>query len=187
MNVYDFDKTIYKYDSTADFFLYCMRKHPKIIKLIPSICLWFTKHYILKSCTKTEFKERIMQFVKYIEYEKDIKDFWDKNKKKIKSFYIKQQKKDDVIISASPTFVLEPICKELGIENLICSRVDVKTGKYTGLNCHGKEKVIRYREIFGNIAVDEFYSDSKSDTPMAQIAEKPFLVKGNKITYWRKL
>ncbi len=185
MNVYDFDKTIYKGDSTTDFFFYCIGKHPAIIKLIPSICVGYTKHYILKSCSKTEFKERIMQFVNYIEYEKDIADFWRKHKKKIKSFYKKQQRKDDVIISASPTFVLEPICRELGIENLICSRVDVTTGNYTGLNCHGKEKVLRYREIFGEESVDEFYSDSKSDTPMAEIAKKPFMVKGNKIITWK--
>lgn len=185
MNVYDFDKTIYNGDSTADFFLYCMRKHPAIIKLIPSICLWFTKHYILKSCTKTEFKEKIMQFVKYIDYKRDIAEFWSKHKNKIKKFYIKQQMKDDVIISASPAFVLEPICKELKIQHLLCSRVDVETGKYTGFNCHGKEKVLRYREAFGEEKVDEFYSDSKSDTPMAEIAEKSFLVKGNKILPWK--
>lgn len=185
MNVYDFDKTIYKNDSTADFFLYCLRKHPKIIKLIPSIMSGFVKHYILKKCTKTDFKEKIMKFVLYIDYQKDIKDFWNKNKHKIKKFYIDQQKPDDVIISASPAFVLEPICKELGIGNLICSRVDVKTGKYTGLNCHGEEKVARYREVFGSTAVQEFYSDSKSDTPMALIAEKAYLVKGDKITDWK--
>ncbi|MBQ8000172.1 MAG: HAD-IB family phosphatase [Ruminococcus sp.] len=185
MNIYDFDKTIYKNDSTADFFLYCLRKHPKILKLLPSIFAGFIKHYIFNSCSKTEFKERIMQFVNYIDYKRDITDFWSKNKKKIKAFYKEQHKKDDVIISASPGFILEPICKELGIEHLICSRVDVNTGKYTGLNCHGKEKVIRYREVFGDEYVDKFYSDSKSDTPMALIAEKSYLVKGNKITNWK--
>ncbi len=185
MNVYDFDKTIYKNDSTADFFIFCVRKHPKILRLLPSICVGFTKHYILKTCTKTEFKDRIMQFVNYIDYEKDIAEFWQKNKKKIKDFYIKQQKSDDVIISASPAFILEPICKELGISNLICSEVDVTTGRYTGLNCHGKEKVTRYREIYGDAVVDEFYSDSKTDTPMAMLAKKAFLIKGNKISDWK--
>ena len=95
MNVYDFDKTIYKNDSTADFFLYCLRKHPRIICTIPSICAGFAKHYIFKRCTKTQFKEKIFNFVKYIDYEKDITDFWNKNKKKIKKI-IKQIKKHGV-------------------------------------------------------------------------------------------
>ncbi len=185
MNVYDFDKTIYKNDSTADFFLYCLRKHPKIFRILPSIFSGFLQHYIFKKCTKTEFKERIMQFVRYIDYEKDITDFWKKNKNKIKTFYLKQKRQDDVIISASPCFILEPICNELKISNLICSRVDVRTGKYIGVNCHGKEKVVRYREIYGNKPVHEFYSDSKSDTPMANISEKSFLVKGSKIKVWK--
>ena len=32
MNVYDFDKTIYKGDSTLDFYFFCLRKKPIIIK-----------------------------------------------------------------------------------------------------------------------------------------------------------
>ena len=184
MNVYDFDKTIYKNDSTADFFLYCLRKHPQIIGILPSIFAGFIKYYIFKKGTKTQFKEKIFRFVNYIDYEKDIKEFWSINNKKIKDFYIKQQQKDDVIISASPRFVLEPICKELGINNLICSEVDVHSGKYDGENCHGKEKVVRFSALYKNNKVDKFYSDSKSDTPMAMISEEPYLVKGNKIKPW---
>ena len=30
MNVYDFDKTIYYGDSTADFYLFCLKRHKKI-------------------------------------------------------------------------------------------------------------------------------------------------------------
>lgn len=184
MNVYDFDKTIYKNDSTADFFLYCLRKHPRIIGILPSICAGFIKYYIFRKGTKTQFKEKIFKFVNYIDYEKDISEFWNKNKDKIKDFYIKQQQKDDVIISASPRFVLAPICKELGIDNLICSEVDVHSGKYNGENCHGEEKVLRFRAIYKEDKVDKFYSDSRSDTPMALISAEPFIIKGNTIKPW---
>ena len=129
-------------------------------------------------------KEKIFKFVNYIDYEKDISEFWNKNKDKIKDFYIKQQQNDDVIISASPRFVLAPICKELGIDNLICSEVDVHSGKYNGENCHGEEKVVRFRAIYKEDKVDKFYSDSRSDTPMALISEEPFIIKGNKIKPW---
>ena len=129
-------------------------------------------------------KTKIMRFVRAIDYERDIADFWEKNKHKVKEYYLKQQKDDDVIISASPAFVLEPICKELGIKHLICSDVNVLTGSFNRENCHGQEKVNRYRAEFGNTPVDEFYSDSYSDTPMAEIAKKAYMVKDENISPW---
>ena len=90
-----------------------------------------------------------------------------------------------MIISASPEFLLAPICRKLGIKHLIASKVDSKSGKYSGINCHGKEKVRRFCEKFKDGEVDEFYSDSLSDTPLAEISKKAFLVNGNKITEWK--
>jgi phosphoserine phosphatase len=52
------------------------------------------------------------------------------------------------------------------------------------LNCHGEEKVRRYREAFGDAPIDEFYSDSYSDTPLAKLAAKAYLVKGDKRLPW---
>ncbi|MBQ4105423.1 MAG: HAD-IB family phosphatase [Clostridia bacterium] len=184
MNAYDFDKTIYKNDSSADFFLFCLKRHPKILLLTPKIILSFAKFYIFNKGTKTQFKEKVFSFVKYIDKERDIDDFWKKHKGRIKDFYIRQQQNDDVIISASPVFLLEPVCSALGIKHLIASEVDVETGKFLKENCHGKEKVKRFREVFGDATVDSFYSDSYSDTPMAEIAQQAFIVKNEKITNW---
>ncbi len=184
MNAYDFDKTIYDGDSTADFYLFSLKRHKKIILLFPSLLGSFVKFYVFKRGTKTEFKEVMYRFLRYCDIDKDIKDFWDKNEYKIKDFYIKQKQEDDVIISASPEFLLKPICKQLGIKHLMASCVDKKSGVYSGINCHGKEKVRRFYEVFENDKINEFYSDSYSDTPMAEISNKAFMVKGNKITEW---
>lgn len=185
MNAYDFDKTIYDGDSTADFYLFSLKRHKKIIALAPSLLAAFLKFYVLKKGTKTEFKEVMYRFLCYCDIEKDINDFWKINKHKIKRFYFENKKTDDVIISASPEFLLKPLCNELGINNLIASCVDCKTGKYSGINCHGKEKVRRFYEVFGkNTEVDEFYSDSYSDSPMAEIAKKAYLVKQDKLFKW---
>lgn len=185
MNAYDFDKTIYKNDSSTDFFIFCMFRHPRIFGLLPSIVIGFFKYYIFKRGTKTEFKEKIMKFLRYIDTKKDIADFWQKHKSGIKDFYIKQHKDDDVIISASPVFLLKPICDELEIKHLIASEVDINTGKFCSPNCHGKEKVLRFRQQFNDAQVHSFYSDSLSDTPMAEIADKAYIVKGNKIYDWK--
>ena len=185
MNSYDFDKTIYDGDSTADFYLFSLKRHKKIITLAPSLFAAFVRFYVFKKGNKTEFKEVMYRFLRYCDIEKDVEDFWDKHQHKIKDFYIKQQKADDVIISASPTFLLTPICDKLNINHLIASEVDCKTGKYSGINCHGKEKVRRFYEIFEDGVIDDFYSDSYSDTPLAEIAKKAYIVKKNDISDWK--
>ena len=184
MNAYDFDKTIYENDSTADFYLFSLKRHPKIFLLGPSLLASVMRYYALKRGTKTEFKEVMYRFLRYCDIERDVEDFWDKNQAKIKKFYLAQQKPDDVIISASGEFLLKPICKRLGIANLIASRVDPKTGRYSGENCHGKEKVRRFYEEFPGAQIEEFYSDSYSDSPLAEIAQKAYLVKGENISPW---
>ena len=37
MNVFDFDNTIYDGESAIDFFLYYLKKDPKLIRYLPSI------------------------------------------------------------------------------------------------------------------------------------------------------
>ena len=116
--------------------------------------------------------------------EKDVKDFWKEYIGNIKPFYLEQKKDDDVIISASPEFLLKPVCKRLKIKNLMASKVDMHSGKYSGVNCHGKEKVKRFYEAFPDGKIDNFYSDSYSDSPLAEIAEKAFMVDGDKVEGW---
>ena len=111
--------------------------------------------------------------------------FWETHIRKIKPFYPAQQREDDVIISASPLFLLQPACDRLGIRCLMASNVDPHTGVYDGINCHGEEKVRRFREKYGNCEIDEFYSDSYSDTPLAKVAKKAFIVKGDTLTEWQ--
>ena len=185
MNAYDFDKTIYKKDSSTDFLIYCILKHPKCLLKLPRIFAGFLKFFVFKKGRKEDFKEKAFSVLEYCNPEEDIKAFWEKNSCKIKKFYLEQKKSDDVIISASPRFLLEPVCHSLGIRNLICSEVDVKTGKFDGLNCWGEEKVVRFRKVFGNVSPEEFYSDSLSDTPMAKISKTAFIVKGEEILPWK--
>ncbi len=184
MNVYDFDKTIYDGDSTADFYIFSLKRHKGIILLSPSLFGAFLRFYVFKRGTKTEFKEKMYRFLTKCELETDLADFWETHKKNIKRFYISQRRDDDLIISASPEFLLEPICRELGVA-LLASRVDGKSGKYDGINCHGKEKVRRFCEAYPDGVIDDFYSDSHSDDPLAEISKRAFLVKGERLTAWK--
>lgn len=184
MNVYDFDKTIYNGDSTVDFYLYCLTRHPKIIKYIPKQLKGIIM-YLFKKINKTQMKEYFYLFLYSINnIDTEVNKFWRKNKRKIKKWYLEKQQSDDIIISASPYFLLQPICKEVGILKVIASNVDKITGKYQGTNCRGEEKVTRFKQEFPKETIDEFYSDSHSDLPMAQIAEKAYLVNKNTLKPW---
>lgn len=187
MNVYDFDGTIYKNDSTRDFYYYLLRHHTKVIKYLPKFILDAIK-YKLDVVTKTKMKETFYRFLNSFsdgEIDKIVLMFWAKHRHKIYDWYYKQKNETDVIISASPRYILEPICKELNV-NLICSEVNVKNGDYIGVNCYGEEKVKRFYKEYPNAVIDKFYSDSKSDEPLAKIAKKAFRVdrRGN-IKEWK--
>lgn len=184
MNVYDFDKTIYDGDSTADFIFYCIKSYPKVLLNLPITAgAYFL--YVTHIFSKTQFKEKMYGFLKFVpDIDSAVEKFWSIKKSKIKSWYKEQHRDDDLIISASPEFLLTPICKELDVA-LIASLVDKKSGKYTGENCHGKEKVKRMYEKNADIQVEEFYSDSLSDTPLAKEASVAFLVDGDKRTPWK--
>ena len=90
----------------------------------------------------------------------------------------------DVVISASAVDIVRPCCEKLGIKYIMGSPVDMRTGAYSGPNCHGEEKIMRFRAAFPGAEIEEFYSDSHSDDPMARIAKKSFMVKGETLTEW---
>lgn len=186
MNIYDFDKTIHDGDSTAAFIKYCAKRFPKTyLTLIPTA--WAFLLYVIGIYSKTQFKEKMYRFLRFVpDIDSVLEDFWDLSEKNILDYYKAQQKEDDIIISASPEFLLEPICRRLGIKNLIASRVDRFSGKYTGENCWGEEKVVRLKEKYGISHCDEFYSDSYSDSPLAKIADRAFIVRRNELSPWNE-
>lgn len=184
MNVYDFDKTIYDGDSTIDFYFFCLKKHPTIIIYLPKQCISFFR-YKMNMINKTQFKENFYCFFKKLKHiDNDVHTFWNKNQGKIKKWYKDNQKKDDLIISASPHFLLQEICNREKINYLIASEVNKKNGEYSGLNCYGEEKIQRFNQVFGDKAIDMFFSDSRSDEPMAKQAKCAFIVKKDRCIPW---
>ncbi len=59
--------------------------------------------------------------------------------------------------------------------------VDPETGRITRL-CMRSRKVPAFLEAFPDAHIDNFYTDSpKNDGPLIDLADRAFLVKGNKI------
>ena len=186
MNIYDFDGTLYAGDSTVDFLKFSFKKHPQLLRFLPAMGLAALRHYGFRSIDKTCMKETFYRLFTGFDAPALLEEFWDTHQKNIFPWYPgKQQQEDDIIISASPEFLLEPICARLGIRHLIASRVDSKTGRYTGRNCWGPEKPVRLKDQMGIVSCDNFYSDSYSDQPLAEIAGKAYIVeKDGSIRPW---
>ena len=180
-NVYDFDNTIYRGDSSVDFFRHCAAKFPRAYLSAIAAAPWFAA-MVLGLAEKTRVKERFYRYLRQVpDVREEVERFWLTHDKNLKAWYFAQKREDDLIISASPEFLLEPLMNRLGLA-LIASRVVPETGVYEGLNCHGEEKVRRMREAEPETQIDGFYSDSKSDTPLAKLARNAFMVTGDEIS-----
>lgn len=182
MNGYDFDKTIYKTDSSTDFFIYMIFSRPYLLLFLP----WFLIVFALYGCkalSKKKTKECLFFFVPwYKNIDKIVDKFWQKHANGIKEWYAKQKQDDDVIVSASLSFILKPIMETLNIKYWVATNFDTKSGKIEGENCYGEQKIIEYSKMFEIKDLDAFYSDSLSDLPIMEKAKKAYLVDGNKIT-----
>ncbi len=185
MKVYDFDKTVFYPDSSCAFFLYCLRKHPgAVLRVFPGILSASLRYAFGAVPTKT-LKEKLFAFLRYLpDPEKTVVRFWDEHFSGMGEWYLAQKRPDDLFITASPAFLVGEAGRRLGVE-VMGTRMDIRSGRIEGENCHDTEKVRRFRLAYPDAEIEEFYSDSLSDTPLAELAAKAFLVKKGKLSAWR--
>ena len=180
-DVYDFDGTIYDGDSTVDFVLYCLRRFPGTWLTLPRTAVAAVQ-FGLKILPKTQFKQTMYRFLQHVPQVEDVVvDFWLEHCDKMVPCVNPQP--GDLVISASPEFLLKPYCDIAGYE-LMASVVDPHTGQYTGQNCHGQEKIRRLRERYPDVVVRNFYSDSRNDDPMARLAQHAYFVRKEQLDPW---
>lgn len=185
MNVYDFDNTIYRGESGVDLFLYFLKRDPKLVAALPWAISCITKY----KATKMTLDDAVDNYAGVIEsyaariedVEENVQKFWDKNSCKIKSFYLKQRRDDDIIISACVDVVLEEICRRLNIKNYVGSQTDLEKMKLVNF-CYRENKVKAFKEKYPGAVIDNFYTDSLNDQPMIDLAQNAYIVKGDKIT-----
>ena len=186
MNVYDFDNTIFRPDSSYAFCRFCFRRFPRLMLQDASgVLSSFLAYRRDQSSDAAPLKERIFSFLRYLPDVDEVVDaFWEENLSGLQEWYLAQKRSDDVIISASPEFLLKPVTEKVLGVSLIATRMDRYSGAVLGLNCHDRQKVLRFREEYPWATVDAFYSDSLSDSPMAEIATQAFLVGKRGMTPW---
>ena len=188
MNIYDFDGTIFPTDCSVGFCFWCMNRHPR---------LWFTffpkavRNLIRRKKGKISEATLQREFFGYLtlvdDFDKQIEGYWDKNEKRIASWYLAQKRSDDLIISASPSCIIEPIAKRLGVR-FIATDFDREYGVFLNKLKYAREKA-RYIIDQGFPEIENFYSDSLADTPIALLAKKAHLVtrKASTVTDWPEL
>ena len=92
------------------------------------------------------------------------------------------------LISAATPYQLIPAARELGIEHLRCSKLQVVDGKFTGAvlkpTCYGMGKVLAAQELADQFNCDMsdsfFYSDSDEDIQLLEHVGKPRPLNPNK-------
>jgi len=173
--LYDFDNTICAGDAGSGFWLFCLVRNPWLIVFLPvqaigSFC------YMLGIFHKIQRKFSVYCFLRVIDSEKMVEKFWDKRQKRIFPFFL-ERKRDlpTVVCTASPDFIIKPICERLGVEKVIATKVNTKTGKMISKACKRSEKVIRLEEELPGCEFSEVYSDSlKNDIFILKLGQRAF-------------
>lgn len=176
MNCYDFDKTIYKKDSTKQLLLFAIKQKPILIFYAIKIC-FFALLYFFKIIDLKKFKQVFFGFLKKFDNKQDlIAKFWVKNKSLINTWYLQQMRADDVICSASPRFLVEPIMKEINPNcTVVCTEMNLTDFAIAGDNLKGEHKCEKLNNL-GYTNFEAAYSDSLTDLPLLDMANNKYLV-----------
>ena len=188
MNVYDFDGTIYHPDCAVSFAFWCLRRHPSLLFTYVPKLIKAGIQLKRKKIPRFVFERTFFSFLcKVDDFDVQIEKFWDKHIKRISAWYLAQKRPDDLIISASPNCIIEPAARRLGV-NYMATEYDRDVGAFVDNLMFAREKAA-YIFDQGFPEIENFYSDSLSDTPMALIAEKAHLVthKAQVVEDWPKL
>ena len=177
IDVYRFDKTIYKKNSVIEFYKFCLKKNKRLIKYFLNQLF----NYILFKITKKDkFKENLCIFLKDINnVENEIEEFWKINKKDIREELLHESSNEKVIISDSPKLLIKKICSKLEINHVITTNINFKIENFETKDCCKKEKVKRLDEEIENYKIDNFFSNSYYDDEIAKVSKKAFIIDKN--------
>lgn len=185
---FDFDGTITSRDTLLEFIKFNKGRFRFYFGFLWNI--FYLIAYKLKIISNQKAKEKILQF---FFRETSVFDFDEGSKKfseTILSKLVRQKALQEikslqekgftvVVVSASPESWIRQWTDSMGV-TLIASCLETKngriTGKLSGKNCHGQEKVRRILELHQMDEYDEIfvYGDSEGDLPMMKLATRSF-------------
>jgi putative phosphoserine phosphatase/1-acylglycerol-3-phosphate O-acyltransferase len=85
------------------------------------------------------------------------------------------------LVSSATRYQIEPLARELEIPHVLCTRLEVRAGRFTGRvlqpTCYGDGKASAAREFAAANRIDlsrsHFYTDSHEDLPLLEIVGHP--------------
>ncbi len=85
------------------------------------------------------------------------------------------------IVSSATPYQAEPLARDMGIDHVLCTRLEVRDGIFTGdvvhPTCWGEGKASAARDLAGrrDVDLDEsyFYTDSHDDLPLLDLVGRP--------------
>lgn len=130
MNVYDFDGTICYPDSSVNFAIYCMNRHPHLwLTFFPKAVRNLIR-YKKGKMTRARMMLEFFSILRLRDFDTLIERYWETHEKNISAWYLAQKKPDDLIISASPSCIIEPIARRLGVQ-YVATEYDREFGVFT--------------------------------------------------------
>lgn len=88
------------------------------------------------------------------------------------------------IVTSATDYAARPLARELGIDHIVCTRLEVEDGRFTGKviqpMCYGPGKIEHARRVGEELGYDltqaTFYSDSITDLPLLEHVREPIVV-----------
>ncbi len=85
------------------------------------------------------------------------------------------------IVSSATRYQADPLARDMGIEHVLCTELEVKEGVFTGdviwPTCYGEGKAIAARNLAARAGLDLsesfFYTDSHEDLPLLEAVGRP--------------
>ena len=177
VQLYDYDKTICSGDTGSAFWLYCLVRRPYILVLLPvqiasGIC------YRLGIFERFHSVCSIHCYLRLLRAEPLAAKFAEKRIAKTYAYFLQRDRtKPTVVCSASPAFLLQPICDALGVDFLVATDVDPHTGVVRGKTCKAERKPEYLRAAHPDFVYDAVYSDSlRHDAPILRMGKTAFHV-----------
>lgn len=173
-DLYDFDGTVFNGESGIEFLRFCIKRHPKLIKYLPKQAARALRMLFPNGNRSDKFKEKLYCYLKDIDAEREAELFWDENAHKMNDWFKPNEHDVPVVIcSASPLFQIKPICDRLGVDLVIATELDPKTGKMSDKNCKGENKTEYIKKYAPEYVFRDVYTDNiVTDAPILKLASR---------------
>ena len=191
--LFDFDGTLTKTDSLFLFLKEAARPfgfYPVFGLCFPVLFYFMkfkkdpqrSKEFLLRVFLRGRNKQKIQAIAESV-FEKNKRSIYRDGAEAAVRSYIAEGN-TVAIVTASAYLWVQPFANDLGVDQLIATKMDIRekgfTGKFIGKNCNGKEKVRRVREVYNLSDFDKViaYGDTAGDKKMLEMADeshfKPF-------------